>query len=170
MNASCVGQLSASVYIACCSMIIALCALFVSISQMLIQRRHNQLSVRPFLDYNRAVNNGACWKVELFNAGAGPAFITDFKVLLGNELISSPSSQLFSSAIIATGIPPPHTVCAYQPALPKSIKAGESKVLLEFNLAVVNLAGKPSNKFGWQIGYESIYGEKYTLNIPRYTD
>lgn len=67
------------------SEVIALCALFLTIWQLSVQRSHNKVSVKPhlfvFRDKDRFNNEGKI-TVYLINNGLGPAYINDFKVYL----------------------------------------------------------------------------------------
>lgn len=67
---------------------IALCALFLTIWQLAVQRSHNKISVKPHLflfhDKDRFNNEGKI-TVYLINNGLGPAYINDFKVYLDGK-------------------------------------------------------------------------------------
>lgn len=79
------------------SIIIALCALFVTAYEAWSTRRHNKLSVKPhittFTYRHRNSNKSPSGEtiltgtilIELLNNGLGPAVIQDFKVLLDNN-------------------------------------------------------------------------------------
>jgi len=68
--------------------IIALCALLFTAYQIIVQRRHNILSVQPhittFSNKNRN-KEAAQLQVELMNNGLGPAFINEFQVYLDGK-------------------------------------------------------------------------------------
>jgi hypothetical protein len=160
-------QIPAVVYIAIFSAVIALCALVVSITQMYLQRRHYRLSVRPYLDFNRKFGNHTIFEVEVFNAGSGTAIITDVQMIVGNDIITSPSGKLILSALNGAGIPENSIKEYYAPNLPKCLKADGILVFLKLDHQIVCvIPQKPSNKIGWLIEYKSIYGEKFKLKIP----
>lgn len=62
--------------------IIAVCAVVVSVWQgrisekhLEIAREHNQLSVRPYLDFFSSWASDSTWRLSLMNEGIGPAII-----------------------------------------------------------------------------------------------
>jgi hypothetical protein len=80
----------ASVFIAVCSVLIALSSLTLSIKEARASRQHDRLSVRPRLsisfDYNR---KGTGW--TLMNDGIGPARIRGFKIFVDEGLATGPA-------------------------------------------------------------------------------
>lgn len=70
--------------------LIALAALFLAIWQGYLQRKHNKLSLRPHLSFNRCVQTlSPQIKLSLINAGPGPALIKNVLVYLDDVLLSS---------------------------------------------------------------------------------
>lgn len=62
------------------SILAALCALALTLNQIRATRKHNYLSVRPFLRFGWTAgeNDDGIW---IKNVGLGPAIITDFSIL-----------------------------------------------------------------------------------------
>jgi len=70
------GKISTDTVIACCATFIALCALSVSIWQCIETRRHNKLSVRPYLSIRVMISKQAPYMgIQIENNGIGPAII-----------------------------------------------------------------------------------------------
>lgn len=69
---------------------VALCALVLTIWTILMQRKHNKLSLRPLLSFaaeQDAQNNRVIIHHRLRNGGVGPAVIQDFEVYYKGALI-----------------------------------------------------------------------------------
>ncbi|MEW5681971.1 MAG: hypothetical protein AB1780_06300 [Pseudomonadota bacterium] len=72
------------------SLIVALSALFFTIWQFSVQRKHNRISVKPHLiKFSRRSksNNVAKLEILLINNGLGPAYINKFQVFYKGEEI-----------------------------------------------------------------------------------
>lgn len=77
-----------SLWISGAGVVVALCALGLTIWQAHIARKHNKLSVRPHLcTWRNSDDNKGSFQVLLMNNGLGPAFIESFDVYLDGELI-----------------------------------------------------------------------------------
>ncbi|MDX3773388.1 hypothetical protein QE250_04605 [Chromatiaceae bacterium AAb-1] len=87
-------------YTALCSMLVAACALIISIWQSYSIQQHNKLSLRPYLETEFNLDLDGSWELYLHNNGMGPAQVTalhyrvdgvsyhsreDFLVALGEE-------------------------------------------------------------------------------------
>lgn len=71
-------------------MIIALCALALSIQQARASRRHERLSVRPYLTFDRIFKlEDGLIQLVLENKGQGPAFISSVVVSLDGKVRDS---------------------------------------------------------------------------------
>ena len=73
------ANIEASDWIAISSVIVALCALGISIWQGFLSRQHAHLSARPIIESN--FNNHGSVGLEIYNAGLGPAVLTSFKAI-----------------------------------------------------------------------------------------
>lgn len=142
---------------------VSLCALFVSISQLIIQRKHNKLSVKPFLSEDIYTISHSPFKFEVSNCGAGPAIIQGFSVTIGNDKLDFPSTNILHSAFKSIGIDDYKSINVQSKG--NYIKPNTTLVLFEIDQ---NLADQIRNlilKISWNIQYESIYGESSTLTI-----
>lgn len=79
--------MGADTIIAICATIIAVASLAVSIYEGRATRRHNRLSVRPFLRLATTFRTGDTAGLLLTNAGLGPAVITKTLLWLDGTLI-----------------------------------------------------------------------------------
>lgn len=77
--------MDASVVVAICATVIAVLSLAVSVSEARATRRHNRLSVRPFLELRVGLSQGRIAGLQLINAGLGPAAITRTVLTLDGE-------------------------------------------------------------------------------------
>lgn len=75
-------------------LIIALSAVIVAIWQADLTRKHNQLTVKPYLDIDLKINEQVSLTIK--NKGEGAAIIKSFQIF-GNEEEFSDWSSLFSS-------------------------------------------------------------------------
>jgi hypothetical protein len=79
--------MNASVVVAICATVIAVLSLAVSVSEARATRRHNRISVRPFLELRVGLSQGSTAGLQLRNAGLGPAVITRTVLTLDDELL-----------------------------------------------------------------------------------
>jgi hypothetical protein len=68
--------MNASIVVAICATVIAVLSLAVSIYEARAARRHNRISVRPFLALGVSLPVGGTAGLRLSNSGLGPAAIT----------------------------------------------------------------------------------------------
>src|SRR5690242_12746123 len=110
--------MDASIVVAICATVIAVLSLAVSVYEARATRRHNRISVRPFLELRYDLPQGGMAGLRLVNAGLGPAAITrtvltldgeslgDFSEasvnLLRSKLSARPSAVTFRKAILVT--------------------------------------------------------------------
>ena len=77
--------MDASVVVAICATVIAVLSLAVSVSEARATRRHDRISVRPFLELQVTLPQGGTAGLRLINAGLGPAAITRTVLTLDGE-------------------------------------------------------------------------------------
>jgi hypothetical protein len=77
--------MDASVAVAICATVIAVVSLAVSVYEARATRRHNRISVRPFLELRVGLSQGRMAGLQLINAGLGPAAITRTVLTLDGE-------------------------------------------------------------------------------------
>ena len=66
-------------WIAISSVVVAICAFVISVWQGFLARRHAHLSARPIMESN--FNSGSEAGLEIYNAGLGPALLTNFTAI-----------------------------------------------------------------------------------------
>jgi hypothetical protein len=76
---------NASIVVAICATVIAVVSLAVSVYEARATRRHNRISVRPFLELRVGLSQGRMAGIQLINAGLGPAAITRTVLTLDGE-------------------------------------------------------------------------------------
>jgi hypothetical protein len=80
--------------------IIALCALVLTIWQAFLTRTHNKLTVKPYLTtWSTMAGNEDFYQVDLMNNGVGPALIQSFRVYVDNQELLGTESDLIDTAI-----------------------------------------------------------------------
>jgi hypothetical protein len=79
--------MDASVVVAICATVIAAVSLAVSVYEARASRRHNRISVRPFLELRVGVSQGRPAGLQLINAGLSPAIITRTVLTLDGQLL-----------------------------------------------------------------------------------
>lgn len=77
--------MNASVVVAICATVIAVLSLAVSVYEARATRRHNRISVRPFLELRVGLPQDRRAGLQLINAGLGPAAITRTVLTLDGE-------------------------------------------------------------------------------------
>jgi hypothetical protein len=77
--------MDASVVVAICATVIAVLSLAVSVYEARATRRHNRVSVRPFLELRAGFPQGRKAGLQLINSGLGPAAITRTLLALDDE-------------------------------------------------------------------------------------
>jgi len=75
----------AGVVVAICATVIAVVSLAVSVYEARATRRHNRISVRPFLELRVGLSQGRTAGLQLINAGLGPAVITRTALTLDGQ-------------------------------------------------------------------------------------
>lgn len=82
-------------------MIIALCALFVSIWQVNLQRKHDRISMMPYLEWNNGQDKEGFTWVKLKNKGFGPAVIESGAIVTADTTFNDWKSAIhhFDSSV-----------------------------------------------------------------------
>ena len=108
--------------------IIALCALSLSIDQGIRNREHDRLTVRPYvhINFEDTVESGAIWK--LTNSGLGPAIIKSFQILVDGNPCTNWACVL-TKLQMANDTPPAVRVRAIYPGM--IVEAKESMMLIQ---------------------------------------
>ena len=146
--------------------IIAMCALFFTAYQAIVQRRHNILSVEPhittFTHRNKTKTTGQL-QVQLLNNGLGPAFIDRFDAYLYgdacevNEAVDRVLGDLSKNSSITT--------LGDEYAMPP----GEIRNLLTVTFPIaseerLDEVEKQLNRLDLAVHYRSAYGKKFVFD------
>jgi len=70
------------------SVIVAICALLLTVWQGVAVRKHNIISVKPKLKFS-CTRGDDSWELILENLGLGPAFIYDFELQLNDKFVDA---------------------------------------------------------------------------------
>ncbi|MFH2108157.1 MAG: hypothetical protein ABII93_05750 [Chrysiogenia bacterium] len=68
-------------------LLVAVLALFVSVYESIRGRRHDRLSMKPYLHFLKKRKSSKAGGLYLVNNGIGPAILTKFEIYLDNQLI-----------------------------------------------------------------------------------
>lgn len=151
------GQLNASIVVAVCATVIAVLSFAVAVYQAWATRRHDRISVRPYLELRVPLQQGRTAGLKLINTGLGPATITRAFLTLDGESLGEfgeTSVNMLRSKLSVR----PHAV-----TFRKTILATDYD---EFLLSVddfdrtkhAEFADLIRHRLGMEIHYESLYG------------
>ena len=142
---------------------IALLALGVTLWQLSVQRKHNRMSVKPYLVFNRIVSGESHqMTIELTNAGLGPAFIKDMAVYIDDEPFNMSSTAPWPKILIRAGL---NTTTVAGMTLDKyAIIAGKTVdiVSAETSNSHEDMV-KCIHRIDIKIRYESCYGDPFEV-------
>ena len=151
--------------IAVASIIIAVVALVVAVWQGVITRRHNRLSVTPYLVVACMVKSRKPQiELSLANRGLGPALIRKIRVKIDGEYVSN-NVDLWLEHLKTLDIPWEYSQVDF-PHEGSFIAADSKQSLLVVeinndNFNSLELYKQLKERFQIEIDYESIYGEEY---------
>jgi hypothetical protein len=146
--------------------IIAACALIFTGWSAYAQRKHNVLSVQPYLTtftYRNKENGLGFLKVKVLNNGLGPAYINKFETYLNKELCE------FEKAVehATKGIKARYTKTSL--GVGYAMQAGEKQSLFSITFPCetdeeMELVEKQLNELDVSIDYECAYGKVKNMN------
>ena len=151
--------------------IIAFCALSLTVCQLAISRRHNRISVRPFLVANSSTvesDGKFFYEYSICNAGIGPACIKSFEVKHNNRILNNKPTVLEQQleSIISFKLSHISTFNIDYVLEPK-----REKLLLRFDVSSLNdkniikdIMEKSLDSLHLVIEYESFYGDQFTFD------
>jgi hypothetical protein len=152
------------------SVVIALCALGLSVWQGMVARKHNKLSFRPHLTtWSHSDAEKGFYVLELINNGIGPAVIEEFSIKVDGKLISGDGAECIEKAlkIVLPNLP----YKAQQSYLAKGYSMAPKE---RCTVLAVQFLGKPlpSKEFvehaftrgDLDISYKSFYDEKFQFS------
>lgn len=146
---------------------VATIALISSVYQIFTTRRHNKLSVKPFLNFNREVHHESKhYKIELVNNGIGPAIITSYSIyfnsqpvtvdILSDEMKFGKILELPGKTQFTVDLPPKNYILSCN----DKILLFEVKTDPLFEISHNDIF----SKIKIELKYESIYKQKYSVN------
>jgi len=153
--------------ISCSSIVIALSASAATIWQGILMRKHNRLSVKPFLRIDNNAELGKKGEVRLINVGAGPAIIDSMAVYVDGKLIDNPDLKV--KMLNALNLIDPTENGHYYTLYPGEVFAvGESHYLFEMsNISkTAKYCAEVERQFkrlSFVIKYKSIYNDNFSL-------
>jgi hypothetical protein len=171
------SPLTPSDWIALSSLMTAVLAFIITVWQSWQSRRHDRLSVRPLLTWNRdrkRVGTSVELTFKIQNCGLGPAVVKDryFTIAGARFSIGPPSidevpalaKRLFDGRLQYNL--PQHGL----PGIDSAIPAGGEFVIatlqfLEASLAALNDAAQADGALAFTVRYESMYGDEHELYV-----
>ena len=137
-------------------------ALVVSILQLKAGRKHNRLSVRPFV-ISHIERDKNTILIYLRNDGLGPALIKGFHIKLGNKEIVNPNNDPYKNWVLSGGRE--NTTFEYEyfiPTVNSTIKANDKVQLLKVTFVKEGdeLLDLFEEQFNFRITYTSMYEDK----------
>jgi hypothetical protein len=154
-------------------MIIALCALGLTLYQAWLTRRHNRLSVMPHLDWNRAItrtNEGVVVRFLLKNSGVGPAIIRSRVFLFNGSAVATHGDVVEELATRCFADRVPHQVRHHSlPGIGSIMPAGQELCVAEVFFPglkrpqELEISGSLKD-VDFVVVYESFYRERFTFS------
>ncbi len=151
------------------SVVIAICAIVVSIWYGVQTRKHNKLSCKPHLiTWTHSENDQAYYYVEVINNGLGPALIEKFTLKVDGEVMPGERTEPIDNALkkLFHGL----NYQSYRAFLGKghAMAAQEKRKIIEIKFS--RPVPKPEfveetfNRGDIEIAYKSFYGESFLLS------
>jgi hypothetical protein len=148
-------------YTALCSMLVAACALMISIWQSYGMQQHNKLSLRPYLETEFNYAEGGKFELYIHNNGMGPAQVTAVKYKVDG--IEQANSSAFLQAL---GEDPN---CYAQGNIGRFYKVADQQLVLQSLqpqcFKTIDAVYAMLNRIQIELEYLSLYDESYQLLI-----
>lgn len=145
------------------TVLMALCALTTSLWQSYAQRQHNELSVRPFLQFesnwDKNPDGKISWSIYINNNGMGPANVVSSQLLVDNRPVDS-THQLMPALGFAQE-------CFGSGQIHRFYKTGDRQLVLHGENDGCQLSQaelKQLDRVRIQLVYESLYGETFVVS------
>ena len=149
--------MNASIVVAICATVIAVLSLAVSVDEARATRRHNRITVRPFLDLRVSLPQGGKAGLQLINVGLGPAVITRTVLSLDGQSLGEYGEE--SVNVLRSKLSVRPSAVTFRKTL---LAADYDQFLLSiepFDRAEhAQFANLLRHRLGLQIHYESLYG------------
>lgn len=148
-------------YTALSSMLVAVCALVISIWQSYSIQQHNKLSLRPYLEAEFNTSKGGGWELYINNQGLGPAQVTDVKYIADGTIYRDRDAFL-----IALGEEPD---CYVRGNIGRFYKVSDRQIVFSpFDSSCHKTEAELMallSRMQIILDYQSLYGETYQLEI-----
>ena len=157
--------------ISLCAAIVALSALGVSIYQSYLMRKHNRLSLRPFLNLDHSYNDLHPISIKVFNNGCGPAIVKNVDFKINGNSVNTRSQDEFIAAFADIDID--LNRISFSASFPKKqafVKAGDQFTIISFDSSHTDkelhafLMSKLS-LIEVNVEYECMYNIKYQTSV-----
>jgi hypothetical protein len=149
--------MNASIVVAICATVIAVLSLAVSVDEARATRRHNRITVRPFLELRVGLPQGGKAGLQLINAGLGPAAITRTVLSLDGQSLGEYGEESINALRSKLSVRP--SAVTFRKTL---LAADYDQFLLNiepFDRAEhAEFADLLRHRLGLEIHYESLYG------------
>ncbi|WP_159033683.1 hypothetical protein [Plesiomonas shigelloides] len=140
--------------------------MIVSVLQLIAGRKHNILSVRPFVTPHIERDNNSI-TFYLRNDGLGPALIKGFHVKLGNNEIVNPNNDPYRNWVLSGN----KGIISFEyeyflPTVNSAIKANDKVQLLKvtFEKYDAELLDLTEEQFSFLLTYTSMYEDKLCVS------
>lgn len=155
------------------TVIIATCALGLSIWQGVAQRQHNELSTEPRVNAYFKVD-GEKWGLFVFNNGLGPAYIEDVKITVtsadgstvvwaGKDFMQATAHMGLSAKCLAIGGPRKNDSLQLQEEIGLIYLPREVPPSCAVNTLL--LKGAIESRLDFTLVVKSIYGKRFSYNF-----
>jgi hypothetical protein len=149
--------MNASIVVAICATVIAVLSLAVSVDEARATRRHNRITVRPFLELRVGLPQGGKAGLQLINAGLGPAAITRTVLSLDGQSLGEYGEE--SVNVLRSKLS----------VRPSSVTFRKTLLAADYDQFLLNIepfdraehaefADLLRHRLGLEIHYESLYG------------
>ncbi|UUC20832.1 hypothetical protein NOV18_10250 [Pseudomonas asiatica] len=144
--------------------IIALLALFATVYQSHLSRKHNRLSIRPHLAIHGEEGDDCTFTVIIRNDGLGPANIEDLKIYRDGKKLDASGEHLITKAFEGLEKCELKSLEAISP--PFILPANHSIKLatIGYDESIDSIDEHLENILRLEIPYTSSYGEKFKLD------
>jgi len=144
------------------SLIVAVCALFLTVSELRSSRIHNRLSVQPHLQISHTMRPDV-GAIRLENAGVGPGHLRTFELFLDGKPVTSWNDFVNQIGLQGKG--------QFQFSVFKSqtwIQNGTAQVLFEVNTAEqATILNKNINRVNVSVCYCSVYNDCWVASLHK---
>lgn len=138
------------------SVIVAICALVLTVWQGMSVREHNIISVKPNLKFS-CIRGNDSWELTLANLGLGPAFIHDFEPQLNDKLVDANEfNEYFQKRF------PDRAGEVRVKLIGHAIPANQSVTIVSIGFSQNESTAKELTEIvGMSVKYTSAYGEEF---------